>query len=125
MKNNIATWYTKGIQRKRRCCIGKAECDSIVLEGDTGYNRLKAAIRRIGSEDNIAGFQIGNVPVYVYHTPEEVTVIAFYDKKDCAVEMYSREPWRITTLAERISLPKDELELMMLHPDRFDKKIAL
>ena len=123
MYNNIATWYTEGVGNKRQCVMGEARGPAVILQGSKGYNQLKAAQRRLDNNDQIMSFRIGNVPMIVYNTSQNVVVSVFADNKDMALEMYSRDPWQIVGLVDKIGLSSEELVLMLTNPERFDKRL--
>ena len=123
MNNNMAGWYTKGVPNKGKCYIGYAEDDGIVLNGIGSYIMIKnAGLTLEKSGEQIIGFLINSIPILIYHSAEEVTAKVYGDTKNMALEMFSRDPRRLIATAKRIGLPTDQLELMLEHPERFEKR---
>lgn len=123
MNNNMAGWYTKGIPNKGKCYMGYAEDYGIVLDGIGSHTIIKnAGLALEKNGEQVAGFSINGIPVLIYHSAEEVSIKVYGDTKNMALEMFSRDPKRLVATAKRIGLPTDGLELMLEHPEKFEKR---
>ncbi len=113
MKNCSVRWYTDGINPRKQSEIGGRLYNPIIIGKGVEANKIRAYFRRIESDDNIESFYFGTVPLKIYNTEENVTMIFYHDQNDISVQLASRSLGLIMNTAERIGLPLSEIQKMI------------